>query len=156
MIKVYCIPYTGKHRILELFVILGETSFCWAFSISSMLRQSLKLFIKTQLSTTRTQAALRKLEENEFHKRLRNELIMLPIPKAKFFQHKVPVGVNPMVVEDEIIEKQKHFVPDAINRVSFTGTLYFSFFTIVFIVACISISNGPSWYLYVEFNPPDF
>ena len=83
-----------------------------------MLRQSLKLFIKTQLPTSRTQAALQKLEENEFHKRLRNELIMLPIPKAKFFQHKVPVGVNPMDVEDEIIEKQKHSVLNAINRVS--------------------------------------
>jgi len=83
-----------------------------------MLRQSLKLFIKTQLPTSRTQAALRKLEENEFHKRLRNELIMLPIPKAKYFQHKVPVGVNPMDVEDEIIEKQKHSVLNAINRVS--------------------------------------
>ena len=83
-----------------------------------MLRQSLKLFIKTQLPTSRTQAALRKLDENEFHKRLRNELIMLPIPKAKYFQHKVPVGVNPMDVEDEIIEKQKHSVLNAINRVS--------------------------------------
>ena len=124
MIKVYCILYTGKHLILELFVILGETSFCWAFSISSMLRQSLKLFIKTQLPTSRTQAALRKLEENEFHKRLRNELIMLPIPKAKFFQHKVPVGVNPMDVEDEIIEKQKHSVLNAINRVSLIPNVF--------------------------------
>ena len=86
-----------------------------------MLRQSLKLFIKTLLPTSRTQAALRKLDENEFHKRLRNELIMLPIPKANFFQHKVPVGVNPMDVEDEIIEKQKHSVLNAINRVSFTS-----------------------------------
>ena len=118
------ILYTGKHLILELFVILGETSFCWAFSISSMLRQSLKLFIKTLLPTSRTQAALRKLEENEFHKRLRNELIMLPIPKAKFFQHKVPVGVNPMDVEDEIIEKQKHSVLNAINRVSLIPNVF--------------------------------
>ena len=83
-----------------------------------MLRQSLKLFIKTLLPTSRTQAALQKLEENEFHKRLRNELIMLPIPKPKFFHHKVPVGVNPMDVEDEIIEKQKHLILNAINRVS--------------------------------------
>ena len=83
-----------------------------------MLRQSLKLFIKNMLPTSRTQAALQKLEENEFHKRLRNELIMLPIPKAKYFRHKVPVGVNPIDVEDEIIEKQKHSVLNAINRVS--------------------------------------
>ena len=103
---------------MKYFKLLGETSFCWAFSISSMLRQSLKLFIITQLPTSRTQAALRKLEENEFHKRLRNELIMLPIPKAKYFRHKVPVGFHPMDVEDEIIEKQKHSVLNAINKVS--------------------------------------
>jgi len=98
-------------------ITLGETSFCWAFSISSMLRQSLKLYIKNMIPTSRTQAALRKLEENEFHKRLRNELIMLPIPKAKYFRHKVPVGVNPIDVKDKIIESQKHSVLNAINKV---------------------------------------
>ena len=77
----------------------------------------MKIFIKTLSPTSRTQSALQKLEENEFHKRLRNELIMLPIPKAKYFRHKVPVGVNPIDVEDEIIEKQKHSVLNAINRV---------------------------------------
>ena len=111
--------------LLKYLKLLGETSFCWAFSISSMLRQSLKFFIKTLLPTLRTQAALRKLDENEFHKKLRKELIMLPIPKAKYFRHKVPVGVNPMDVEDEIIEKQKHSVLNAINRVSLASLKLF-------------------------------
>ena len=92
-----------------------------------MLRQSLKLFIKTQLPTSRTQAALQKLEENEFHKRLRNELIMLPIPKAKFFHHKVPAGVNPMDRKEEIIDKQDHLVLNAINRVSFASLIPYIF-----------------------------
>ena len=89
-----------------------------------MLRQSLKLYIKTLLPTSKTQAALQKIEENKFHKRLRNELIMLPIPKAKFFHHKVPVGVNPIDVKDEIIEKQQHSLMNAINRVTFSLLTY--------------------------------
>ena len=67
----------------------GKTFFCWAFAISTMLRQSLKLFISQLESknlfvneSLKTEALL-KLERNEFHKRLRNELIMLPIPKIK-------------------------------------------------------------------------
>ena len=102
----------------------GETYLCWAFSISTMLRQSLKNFLKTLPSSFNTQPALKKinfineLQENEFHKRLRNELIMLPIPKAKFFNRKVPTGVSPAVFEDEITKKQAHFLDCAIERVS--------------------------------------
>lgn len=59
-----------------------------------------------------------KLNANQFHKQLRNELIMLPIPKAKFFHAKVPAGVNPEDFEDEIIGKQTHVLENAINRVS--------------------------------------
>jgi len=64
------------------------------------------------------QNALQKIEENDFHKRLRNELIMLPIPKAKFFDRKDPSGVNRQDFEEEIIEKQAHFLQSAISRVS--------------------------------------
>ena len=104
-----------------------------------MLRQSLKTFLKPRPSSfaslripflssvfgtgRRSQAALQKLEENEFHKRLRNELIMLPIPKAKFFSRKVPTGVNPADFEDEIIEKQAHVLNCAIDRVSINQSL---------------------------------
>ena len=88
-----------------------------------MLRQSLKLFLKTLPATSNVLKALQKIEENEFHKRLRNELIMLPIPKAKFFSRKVPNGVNPADFEDEIIEKQAHVLNCAIDRVSINQSL---------------------------------
>ena len=63
-------------------------------------------------------ALTHKLNANQFHKQLRNELIMLPIPKAKFFHAKVPNGVDPEDFEDEIIGKQAHVLENAINRVS--------------------------------------
>ena len=97
---------------------------CWAFAIATMLRQSLKKFLKTLPSSFNTEPALQKmsfineLQENEFHKRLRNELIMLPIPKAKFFVRKIPTGVNPLDFEDEMNKKQAHFLDCAIERVS--------------------------------------
>ena len=83
-----------------------------------MLRQSLKIFLKTLPATSHTLNALQKIEENDFHKQLRNELIMLPIPKAKFFDRKVPSGVYRQDFEDEIIKKQAHVLQSAISRVS--------------------------------------
>ena len=83
-----------------------------------MLRQSLKMFLKTLPASFNAQPALRKIEENDFHKRLRNELIMLPIPKAKFFNRKVPAGLDPVDFEDEIIRKQAHVLGSANDRVS--------------------------------------
>ena len=64
------------------------------------------------------QNALWKIYRNDFHKRLRNELIMLPIPKAKFFDRKIPSGVNRQDFENEIIGKQAHVLQCAISRVS--------------------------------------
>ena len=107
---------TSEYYNLQI-LFLGETSFCWAFSISTMLRQSLKKFLQTLPSSLNIQAALQKLDENEFHKRLRNELIMLPIPKAKFFDRKVPTGVNRNDFKELIIEKQTHILHCAISRV---------------------------------------
>ena len=66
-----------------------------------------------------------KLDENQFHKRLRNELIMLPIPKAKFFDRKVPSGVNREDFKMEIIEKQSHVLQCAISRVKTSKIIYF-------------------------------
>ena len=43
---------------------------------------------------------------------------MIPIPKAKFFDRKVPSGVNRQDFEEEIIEKQAHVLQSAISRVS--------------------------------------
>ena len=81
----------------------GETAFCWAFAISSMLRQSLKRYFNTlDLTNPNILSALSKLDKNEIHKRLRNELIMLPIPKAK-----------------KILDyRQAHVLDSAIERVS--------------------------------------
>ena len=58
----------------------GETLFCWAFGISTMLRQSLNLFI-SELHSQNKDKALEKLKSDNFHRQLRNELIMIPIPK---------------------------------------------------------------------------
>ena len=61
----------------------GETLFCWAFAISSMLRQSLNLFIGNNIQNNHRNKdeALKKLNSDDFHRQLRNELIMVPIPK---------------------------------------------------------------------------
>ena len=62
----------------------GKTLFCWAFASSTMLRQSLKLFISQQcreLDQTNVEKALKKLNHDSFHRQLRNELFMIPIPK---------------------------------------------------------------------------
>ena len=60
----------------------GETLFCWAFAISTMLRQNLNLFIiKLDEKLFKKTDALKKLNNSDFHRQLRNELIMIPIPK---------------------------------------------------------------------------
>ena len=89
-----------------------------------MLRHSLKKILKSLPMSSNVQNALQKVQENDFHKRLRNELIMLPIPKAKFFDRKVPSGVNRQDFEDEIIEKQAHVLNCAIDRVSRNQSLH--------------------------------
>ena len=60
----------------------GKTLFCWAFAISTMLRQSLNSFIsKLDEKLLNKTDALKKLNIVDFHRQLRNELIMIPIPK---------------------------------------------------------------------------
>ena len=51
--------------------------------------------------------------------RKRNELIMIPIPKPKFFERKVPAGQSEDEYFDEIVARQTHILRDAIDRVSF-------------------------------------
>ena len=70
----------------------GKTFFCWAFAISSMLRNSLMKYGKCDI---------KKLAADDFHKNLRNEIIMGPIPKSKY----------------EISSAQGHNVTSAIERV---------------------------------------
>ena len=97
-----------------------------------MLRQSLKKFLQSLPSSLDIQAALQKLDENEFHKRLRNELIMLPIPKAKFFDRKVPTGVNRNDFKKLIIEKQTHILHCAISRVRIFSFLSKTFLVMIY------------------------
>ena len=44
---------------------------------------------------------------------------MIPIPKPKFFERKVPTGQSEDDYFDEIIARQTHILCDAIDRVSF-------------------------------------
>ena len=90
----------------------GETNFCWAFAISSMLRNSLLKCGKCNV---------RKVKADNFHKRLRNEIIMGPIPKAKYYDLKDSTNQR----KHEIISAQGHIVTSAIERVSFV------FFTLI-------------------------
>ena len=71
----------------------GETLFCWAFAISTMLRQSLNLFI-SELDNQNKDNALEKLKSDNFHRQLRNELIMIPIPKISSteFNNETPLS----------------------------------------------------------------
>ena len=58
--------------------------------------------------------------EISFYKPIeRNELIMIPIPKPKFFEKKVPTGQSVDDYFDEITARQTHILRDAIDRVSF-------------------------------------
>ena len=59
----------------------GETLFCWAFATSTMLRQSLNLFLENFINFQNIDDALEILNSDHFHRQLRNELIMIPIPK---------------------------------------------------------------------------
>ena len=83
----------------------GETNFCWAFAISSMLCNSLLECGKCNSKLVRA---------TNFHKRLRNEIIMGPIPKAKYFDFKNSTSQR----KNEIISAQGHIVTSAIERVS--------------------------------------
>ena len=56
----------------------------------------------------------------------RNELIMIPVPKPKFFERKVPSGQSEDVYFDEITRRQTHILRDAIDRVSSVKVLFYS------------------------------
>ena len=53
----------------------------------------------------------------------RNELVMIPIPKPKFSDHKVPIGQNEDEYFAEIADRQTHILRDAIDRVSSSRNL---------------------------------
>ena len=89
----------------------GEKLFCWAFAISTMLQQSLNLFI-SELDETlfNKDEALKKLNgysgDVDFHRQLRNELIMIPIPKNLSTEYNEDSALN-----------QGHYLDLAFERV---------------------------------------
>ena len=86
----------------------GETLFCWAFAISTMLRQSLNLFLENFINLHNMDAALNKLNSDDFHRQLRNELIMIPIPKFLSNEHNEYAPLS-----------QGHYLYMALERVSY-------------------------------------
>ena len=93
----------------------GETLFCWAFSISTMLRQSLNLFIsKLDEKLHNKTDALKKLNSIELHRQLRNELIMIPIPKNLESWYNQYSALN-----------QGHYVGLAFERVNHSSEPFF-------------------------------
>ena len=85
----------------------GETLFCWAFAISTMLRQSLNLFFENFVNFQNMDVALAKLNSKYFHRQLRNELIMIPIPKILSNQYNEYAPLS-----------QGHYLFMALERVS--------------------------------------
>ena len=83
----------------------GETLLCWAFASSTMLRQSLELFI-SNFENRNKDVALGLLKTDDFHRQLRNELIMIPIPKVVSTEYKENAPLS-----------QGHYLRLAIERV---------------------------------------
>ena len=82
-----------------------------------MIRQSLIMFIQSLQESENRNNALQHLNRAEFHKRLRNELIMLPIPKAKFNKRKIKSDQDSKVQMRKIVSEQRHCLKLAMNRV---------------------------------------
>ena len=83
----------------------GETLFCWAFASSTMLRQSLNLLLR-HVEHQKLEEALAKLNSDDFHRQLRNELIMIPVPKILSTEY-----------NDEAPLSQGHYLKTALERV---------------------------------------
>ena len=84
----------------------GETLFCWAFATSTMLRVSLNLLLR-DVEHENLDKALAKLNSDDFHRQLRNELIMIPIPKILSSEY-----------NEEAPLSQGHYLDMALERVS--------------------------------------
>ena len=83
----------------------GKTLFCWAFASSTMLRQSLNLLLK-DVEHEKLVEALAKLNSDDFHRQLRNELIMIPVPKILSTEY-----------NEEAPLSQGHYLKTALERV---------------------------------------
>ena len=94
-----------------------ETSLCWAFALSTMLKTSLVVFLES-FSPAKIDA-LDFVDSKDFHKRLRSEITMMPIPKPSVIKYKMIGCQNAEDFEDDIIEKQSHNLKLAVLRVSY-------------------------------------
>ena len=72
---------------------------------------------------------------------------MIPVPKPKFFERKVPAGQSEDDYFDEISERQTHILGAAIDRVSYHLNTWFES---KINSAHLSISNRSSWNSNVE------
>ena len=85
-----------------------------------MLRQTLLIFV-TNLSQNEPHfnfdEALNYLRETQFHKRLRDEITMIPIPKLKIKKNISKTGIS-IWNKDWVISQQSHILEWAIDRVN--------------------------------------
>ena len=96
-----------------------ETSLCWAFALSTMLRSSLIVYFRSKTNLAISKSLAKSFtQSNEFHKRLRQEIIMMPIPKPSVIKHKMLNHSTPEKLQDDVIAKQSHSLKLAILRVS--------------------------------------
>ena len=115
--------FTFNSKISKNFHDQAETLFCWAFAISSMLRNSL---LKCMVTNQAGHDVMKKARAMKFHKILRNEIIMGPIPKPKYIDFRKSTSGR----KDKIIKAQSHIVTTAIERVSsFKEGLYSTNYT---------------------------
>ena len=77
-----------------------------------MIRQSLIMALEkyTYCDPLKVHSALIQVKQNEFYKKLRNELIMVPIPKSNDSNNRLNL-------------KGSHFLERAVERVSFLYTI---------------------------------
>ena len=113
----------------------GETLFCWAFAISTMLRQSLNLLLR-EVDHENKKIVLSKLKSNDFHRQLRNELIMIPIPKILSSEYNVD---SPLC--------QGHYLNMALERVINTSQRNFSKLEHLFCIFCYATMFGSGKFL---------
>ena len=96
--------------------------------------------MQSESNALKIEAALEIVDSNWFHKRLRREIIMMPIPKPMIIKYKMIEHPNQEDFEDEIIEKQLHHLKLAVLRVSST-LISFYLLSQVFIPDTIFESN---------------
>ena len=87
-----------------------------------MLRQSIRRFLENKYKYQyrlgkKYGVTMTKLNDNNFHKKLRDEILMIAIPKPKFVNHQSSTNYEGKT-HAKVISKQSHFLSSAIDRVS--------------------------------------